>query len=65
MAETKTYKGKKNDYYTIPHTPGRHDGGNWEYLRSPIDTTNTMGQQSEPTSYNGQFGRKDAESEAD
>lgn len=62
VAESKTYKGKKNGYY--PETPDRHQGGIYEYMRTPTDTTNTLGMQNEPPAYEGQFGRKDGKSEA-
>ena len=66
MAESKTYRGQKRGYYTIPNTPGRHEGGDFDLLVGPIDTVKKLGMQNNPgESDGGQFGRRDGKSEAD
>lgn len=65
MAETKTYKGKKQGLYDL--VPSSHEApGLGEYYVGPFDTTHGFDQQNAPDGVNkGQFGRKDGRSEAD
>lgn len=65
MAETKTYKGKKQGIY--PGIPGGYASrGLDELYHGPFDNTHGWDLQNAPDGKNkGQFGRKDNKSEAD
>ena len=64
MAETKTYKGKKQGLY--PLAPGRHDADLGNHYVGPFDYSKGPDLQNAPDGGgHGQFGRKDGKSEAD